>query len=422
MTGEISGTPQESDVTGGTYTISTTSSNDPWSGTIIIQILSEAPLFNGYEQLPYQQSTDGYNNQLAFDATGNMYYANRYSSSVSAQANTQFKTGSSTYLVNQYAVDSNDVFVAKRGVDGTWDWVVSAQLCNGEVREMVSDSQGNTHVLVNFRGLAYSSNCDVEIKGTSVDESFSTVNYMDSMIMKLDSSGNLLWVTPSSGSRYSQSPSVLSSDMVVDSNGNVTISGRATIASSANNITFAGMNLDFGTNCPNYNRAFVVRLDANGNGAWAQAAHSFGNCAQEYSNVKVVSHPDGSATITGTTYHGLDFDGHQISHNSNYYRYLAHVDASGNWQWAKNITQSSNSMGTSTDNAILETLSDGSMMFATAQFNGYCSSGCTLNMDGTSLDIENQYYVAAIRLGTDGSQHWTQMLGAWGSHLSLIHI
>ena len=97
-----------------------------------------------------------------------MYYANRYYSGVSAQANTQFKTGSSTYLVNQYAVDSNDVFVAKRGVDGTWDWVVSAQLCNGEVREMVSDSQGNTHVLVNFHGLAYSSNCDVEIKGTSL--------------------------------------------------------------------------------------------------------------------------------------------------------------------------------------------------------------------------------------------------------------
>ena len=418
LTGEISGTPQESDVTGGTYTISTTSSNDPWSGTIIIQILSEAPLFNGYEQLPYQQSTVGSNNQLAFDATGNMYYANRYSSSVSAQANTLFKTGSSTYLVNQYAVDSNDVFVAKRGVDGTWDWVVSAQLCNGEVREMVSDSQGNTHVLVNFDGLAQSSNCDVEIKAMNVDESFSTVNIDDSMLMKLDPNGNLLWVSHSSGIRNSGSPVVISTDMVVDSNGNVTISGRANIASSGNNITFAGMNLDFGTNCPNYNRAFVVRLDGNGNGAWAQGAHSSWNphgCPTEQSSVKVASHPDGSATITGTANYGLDFDGHQISHNSNYYRYLAHVDASGNWQWAKNITQSSNSMGISTDNAILETLSDGSMMFATAQFNGYCSSGCTLNMDGTSLDIENQYYVAAMRLGTDGTQHWTQMLGAWGS-------
>ena len=418
LTGEIFGTPQTSDIDGTTYTISTTSSNDPWSGTIIIQILSESPLFNGYEQLPYQQSTDGFNNQLAFDSTGNMYYASRYYSSVSAQANTQFKTGSSTYLVNQYAVDSNDVFVAKRGVDGTWDWVVSAQLCNGEVREMVSDSQGNTHVLVNFHGLAYSSNCDVEIKGTSIDESFSTVNYADSMVMKLDSSGNLLWVTPSSGSRSTGSPQVISTDMVVDSNGNVTISGRATIASSANNITFAGMDLDLGTSCIGNNRAFVVRLDANGNGAWAQAAHSFGNCAHEYSNVKVVSHPSGSATITGTTNYGLDFDGHQISHSSNYYRYLAHVDASGNWQWAKNITQSSNSMSTNTDNAILETLSDGSMLFATAQFGNYCSSGCTLNMDGTSLDIDNQYYVAAMRLGTDGSQHWTQMLGAWGSHSS----
>ena len=170
LTGEIFGTPQTSDVEGTTYTISTTSSNDPWSVTITIQILSESPLFNGYEQLPYQQSTDGYNNQLAFDATGNMYYANRYSTSVSAQANTQFKTGSSTHWVNQYAVDSDDVFVAKRGVDGTWDWVVSAQLCNGQVREMVSDSQGNTYVLVNFYGLAYSSNCDVEIKATNVEE------------------------------------------------------------------------------------------------------------------------------------------------------------------------------------------------------------------------------------------------------------
>ena len=172
-----------------------------------------------------------------------------------------------------------------------------------------------------------------------------------------------------------------------------------------------------GTSCIGNNRAFVVRLDINGNGAWAQAAHSFGSCASEYSNVKVVSHPGGSATITGTTNYGLDFDGHQITHNSYYYRYLAHVDASGNWQWAKNITQSSYSMGANTDNAILETLSDGSMLFATAQFNGNCGSGCTLNMDGTSLDVENQYYVAAMRLGTDGTQHWAQMLGdSWGSH------
>ena len=285
---------------------------------------------------------------------------------------------------------------------------------------MLSDSQGNTHVLVNFRGLAYSSNCDVEIKGTRVDESFSTVNYADSMVMKLDSSGNLLWVTPSSGSRSTGSPQVISTDMVVDSNGNVTISGRATIASSANNITFAGVDLDLGTYCSSssYYRPFVVRLDGNGNGAWAQGALSLSSntCASESSNVKVVSHPDGSATITGTVNRELDFNGHQVSHNSYYYRYLAHVDASGNWQWAKNITQSSSSMGTSTDNAILETLSDGSMMFATAQFNNHCSSGCTLNMDGTSLDIENQYYVAAMRLGTDGSQHWAQMLGdSWGS-------
>ena len=417
LTGEISGTPQESDITGGAYTISTTSSNDPWSVTITIQILGESPLFNGYEQLPYYQNTDGYQNQLAFDASGNMYYANRYSTSVGAQSNTQFKTGSNTHWVNGYAVDSDDVFVAKRGLDGTWDWVVSAQLCNGQVREMMSDSQGNAYVLVNFYGLAYSSNCDVEIKAMNVEEYVSTVNYYDSMVMKLDSSGNLLWVTSSSGTRTSGTPVLLSTDMVVDSNGNVTISGRAYTQSYGNNITFAGMDLDLGTSCLSHHRPFVVRLDGNGNGAWAQGAHSYSSCGAENSNVKVVSHPDGSATIAGSTTYGLDFDGNQISHNSNTYRYLAHVDASGNWQWAKNITQSSYSMGANTDNAILETLSDGSMLFATAQFNGYCGSGCTLNMDGTSLDVENQYYVAAMRLGTDGTQHWAQMLGdSWGSH------
>ena len=318
--------------------------------------------------------------------------------------------------MNGYAVDSDDVFVAKRGLDGTWDWVVFAQLCNGQVREMMSDSQGNAYVLVNFYGLAYSSNCDVEIKAMNVEEYLSTVNYYDSMVMKLDSSGNLLWVTSSSGTRTTGTPVLLSTDMVVDSNGNVTISGRANIASSANNITFAGMDLDLGTSCLSHHRPFVVRLDGNGNGAWAQGAHSYSSCGAENSNVKVVSHPDGSATIAGSTTYGLDFDGNQISHNSNTYRYLAHVDASGNWQWAKNITQSSYSMGANTDNAILETSSDGSMLFATAQFNGYCS-GCTLNMDGTSLDVENQYYVAAMRLGTDGTQHWAQMLGdSWGSH------
>ena len=148
MTGEISGTPQESDIVGATYTISTTSSNDPWSVTITIQILGESPLFSGYELLPYHRDQIGYDNQLAFDASGNMYYANRYSTSVGAQSNTQFKTGSNTHWVNGYAVDSDDVFVAKRGLDGTWDWVVSAQLCNGQVREMMSDSQGNAYVLV----------------------------------------------------------------------------------------------------------------------------------------------------------------------------------------------------------------------------------------------------------------------------------
>ena len=101
------------------------------------------------------------------------------------------------------------------------------------------------------------------------------------MLMKLDPNGNLLWVSHSSGIRNSGSPVVISTDMVVDSNGNVTISGRATIASSANNITFAGMDLDLGTNCIGNYRAFVVRLDGNGNGAWAQGAHSSISCCHE---------------------------------------------------------------------------------------------------------------------------------------------
>ena len=159
-TGDITGIPLQTDLTGTVYTISTTSINDPFELNVSIKIWDESPLLAGLEQLPSMktdyniQDSNGFKgNQIAFNSDGSMIHASSYFG--------QTSTGEMFPGVPVLPThDSNDIFVAKRGIDKEWDWVRTIRLCSGYVIDLEIDASDNIYVLPQYQGMT-SSNCDV---------------------------------------------------------------------------------------------------------------------------------------------------------------------------------------------------------------------------------------------------------------------
>ncbi|MED5484982.1 MAG: hypothetical protein VYE59_00040, partial [Candidatus Thermoplasmatota archaeon] len=228
-TGDITGIPLQTDLTGTVYTISTTSINDPFELNVSIKIWDESPLLVGLEQLPSMktdyniQDSNGFKgNQIAFNSDGSMIHASSYFG--------QTSTGEMFPGVPVLPThDSDDIFVAKRGIDKEWDWVRTIRLCAGYVIDLEIDASDNIYVLTQYQGMT-SSNCDVRFS-ESPSFDFESNNAQDIFVAKYDSNGNLLWVTnsdsPQTPSNSRNFVPTYDSGLSVDSSGLVTVSFSA---------------------------------------------------------------------------------------------------------------------------------------------------------------------------------------------------
>ena len=86
------------------------------------------------------QDANGFKgNQIAFNSDGSMIHASSY-----------FGQTSTGELFSGIPVlpthDSDDIFVAKRGIDKEWDWVRTIRLCSGYVIDLEIDDSDNISV------------------------------------------------------------------------------------------------------------------------------------------------------------------------------------------------------------------------------------------------------------------------------------
>ena len=401
-TGDITGIPLQTDLAGTVYTISTTSINDPFELNVSIKIWDESPLLVGLEQLPSMttnyniQDANGFKgNQIAFNSDGSMIHASSY-----------FGQTSTGELFSGVPVlpthDSDDIFVAKRGIDKEWDWVRTIRLCSGYVIDLEIDDSDNIYVLTQYQGMT-SSNCDVRFSESSSFD-FESNNHQDIFVAKYDTNGNLLWVTNSDSPQTPASNRnfipTYNSGLSVDSSGLVTVSFSAR-TSSSNTIDFGGSVVNYGMSCIGSYSPYVARIDALGSVSWIKSPTNIGTC-NDASGSDVISHSDGSATVIGKFRYGLGFGSTALEPGGyDFHTFIAHLDSSGSWQWAKNITYP----GFSSIMPSIAEYSDGSISIVFSPFN---NNQGELNIDGnlTTFSNSERGWLCSIRMNNLGDMIW----------------
>ncbi|MBA3683048.1 MAG: SBBP repeat-containing protein [Bacteroidetes bacterium] len=341
ITGEFSGTA-DFDPNAGTYTLTSLGGSD-------IFILKLDPGGNFLWAKQMDGVLDEYGTTISIDAAGNIYTKGTF------QGTVDFDPGVGTYTLA--ADGSDDVFISKLNSFGNFVW--AAQLGGNSYYSGISiavDALGNVYTTGSFYGIAdfdpgpavFNLTCSInyndifiskinssgnfiwakQIGGKYFDDGQSlaldamnnvyiTGNFSDTVdfdpgigitnlidttygsddifVLKLNSSGNFIWVRQMGGTSYSEGASI-----ATDVNGNSYTTGNfkgvADFDPSANNfyLTSFGGNSD----------VFISKLDNAGNFLWAQ---QLGGNADEFANAITID-PSGDIYSVGVFYGTTDFD------------------------------------------------------------------------------------------------------------------
>ncbi|MDC0055638.1 putative Ig domain-containing protein [Deltaproteobacteria bacterium] len=403
-TGVISGTFDQADVAGTTYTISTTSSGDNWQKVFTLRVQEGIPLLTGYEYGPWTTSSYSYgtnairSNKIAFAPDGSMYVFG-------------VATGAETFspLSTPSMQRNNDAYLAKRnGTSGDWEWVEVFDTCDIYAQDLQVSDTGSVFLLAHYLAWGYSPSCTFDFRNSDSFD-FTSNNYYDSVVIKYDSLGSPQWVSNSNATAANSGGHVLSSNIEIDSsNGNVTIGGTVKNTTATKTIDFAGVDFtDLETS--SYSLPYVARLNPDGTGAWVASSRSNDTSNENIYDydVEVTSHPDGSATLTFRGRYAMLFGNQELSRNdanNGYQSVVAHLDAGGSWVWVQNVTASESHLYAT---PTISSFSDGSMLVAFS--DGYPDNSIgTLNLMGDeSIEPVGDAWFAAVALDNSGNKLWT---------------
>jgi len=228
----------------------------------------------------------------------------------------------------------------------------------------------------------------------------------DFYVVKLDSSGNVLWTKTIGGSSDDGASSIMQSSdggyvvagetrsfgageddfyvVKLDSNGNVvwtkTIGGSdldvatSIIQSSDGGYVVAGYTYSFGAGAADF---YVVKLDSSGNVVWTK---TIGGSFWDFAH-SIIQSSDGSYVVAGWT---------ESFGEGNGDIYLVKLDSSGNVVWTKTIGGSYN---------------DGAGSIIQSSDGGYVVAGYTYSFGAGAAD----FYV--VKLDSSGNVVWTKTIG-----------
>jgi len=256
-----------------------------------------------------------------------------------------------------------------------WIWVHQAGGTNNDTaKAIVSDASGNCYVAGYFSGSA--------TFGTST---ISSTGGMDIFVAKHDANGTWLWAKRAGGPGTDQGTGIS-----LDATGNVCVTGY-----------FAGTAL-FGTRSltsSGYSDIFIARLDPSGN--WLSAKRA-GSPSDDVS-YGISTDSSGNCYVTGYFYGTAVFGSISLTSNGSYDSYVAKMDSSGNWLWAKKAGGSGDecSYGIDTDSA--------GNCFITGYFTGSATFGSTILYSTGGTDD----YIA--KLDTNGNWLWAKQAGGSSS-------
>lgn len=253
------------------------------------------------------------------DNSGNVYTTGGFI------GNIDFDPGIGTNIFNSFGVW--DIFVSKLDASGDFVWAKQIGGTSSEQGFSITcDNSGNVYVTGYFLGTV-----DFDPgPGTYTLSSLPTNTTENCFILKLNASGNFVWVKHFASYR--------ANSITLDNSGNVYTTGD-----------FTGT-VDFDPGIGNffltayasssYYDGFISKLDNNGNFIWAKnIGGSCGTCAVDPGSIKV--DPSGNVYTTGMFFGGsVDFDPGVSTFTLNQTGgtvFISKLNVSGNFVWAKQI-------------------------------------------------------------------------------------
>ncbi len=293
---------------------------------------------------------------IAVDTSGNSYISG-------------FFKGTATFGPTILTSSGNeDTFVAKLDADGNWLWAKSAGGTSGNA--IAVDAAGNCYVSGYLYGAATFGSTNLTCSGG-----------WDIFVAKLDTNGNWLWARRAGGVSYDCGYAI-----AVDAVGNSYISGYfygTAIFGTTSLISSGAYNI------------FVAKLDTDGNWLWAKRAGgtssdmSYAIAVDTAGNSYISGFIDGPATF-GTTI---------LSNSGSGDIFVAKIDPSGNWLWAKQAG------GMNDDEGKAIAVDAAGNSFISGDFQDSATFGTTILTSSGNQDI----FVA--KLDTNGNWLWAKQAG-----------
>lgn len=213
----------------------------------------------------------------------------------------------------------HDIFIAKIDANGNWLWAKKAGGSSFDISNGITvDNNGNCYVTGHFSATASFGSYTLNSSGGQ-----------DVFVAKLDTNGNWLWAKRAGGTQNETA-----SGIAIDNLGNCLIAGEfyGTAAFGSTNLT------------SNNNLAvFVAKLNQSGNWIWAKQTGGYGGRAQS-----IAADNSGNCVVCGLFYENTSFGNTTLtSSNGNADVFVAKLNASGNWLWAKRAGSTSYDEATS---------------------------------------------------------------------------
>ena len=243
---------------------------------------------------------------MAADDYGNLYITGWFSGSI---------TFGSTTLTS---VGASDVLLVKLNNSGAWVWAKSFG-GTGEAKGggVDTDAAGNVYINGTFRSLTINSTV------------LTSVGLDDLFVMKLDSSGNFLWVSKVGGigNEYIQPTG---NNLAVDSEGNSYVVGEAGVDPvTVNGTTLTGSG---GADL------LITKFDSSGAAIWGARA---GSALSDQLNGVVID-AQGNAFITGLVRGTATFGSTTLTSYGARDGFIARINSAGVWQWATSFGSAGN--------------------------------------------------------------------------------